>query len=421
MEKVGSIDFNRPDLFSFAILQARSFVAPKSGLCYNKTIKTGIGVFALLRIFVTGDNHIGLKYASHEQAALLASSRISAFEGMVEVANRENCALFVITGDLFENTGGVAKRDVKLLLEILSRFQGVVAVLPGNHDYYDKDAKVWQYFRDVMTSCDNILLLEEYRPYEIVVNGEAAVLYPALCTSLHSVPGQNNLGWIKQTEIAQDDRYHIGVAHGAVEGETIDNEGQYFLMKRPELESIPVDAWLIGHTHVPFPRNLTEEYTPCEEIFNAGTHVQTDVACNTEGQCFVVELATDKSVRAKKVLSGNLRFYRKNIAVTAGGLESTVSSALAGIADNSVVELILTGAVTAEEYEARADILENVLSRFIEGTYSDYALSKLISRELIAAEFPETSFSAGLLNALLVEPKEAQLAYELLKSLKEGK
>ena len=378
-------------------------------------------MFALLRIFVTGDNHIGLKYASHEQAALLASSRLTAFEGMVETANRESCALFIITGDLFENTGSVAKRDVRLLLEILSRFQGVVAVLPGNHDHYDKDAKVWQYFRDFMSSCDNIMLLSEYRPYEITVNGEAAVLYPALCTSLHSAPGQNNLDWIKQTEIGQDDRYHIGVAHGAVEGETIDNEGLYFLMKRSELESIPVDAWLIGHTHVPFPRNLTEEYAPCEKIFNAGTHIQTDVSCNTEGQCFVVEIAADKSVRAKKVLSGTLRFYRKSVAVTAGGLESAIGSALAGIADNSVVELILTGAVTAEEYEARTDILENALSRFLEGTYHDYALSKLISRELIEAEFPETSFSAGFLNALLAEPKEAQLAYELLRSLKEGK
>ena len=44
-----------------------------------------------------------------------------------------------------------------------------------------------------------------------------------------------------------------------------------------------------------------------------------------------------------------------------------------------------------------------------------------ISKELIESEFPETSFSAGLLTSLLDEPKEAQLAYELLKSLKEGK
>ena len=322
----------------------------------------------MIRIFVTGDNHIGLKYASHEQAAILSSRRITAFEGMVESANQDNCALFAITGDMFENTYSVSKRDIKVLLDTLSKFRGTVIVLPGNHDYYDKDVKVWQYFKDVMTSYDNVMLLTEYRPYKITANGENVVLYPVLCTSLHSAPGQNNLGWIKDLEIANDGAYHIGIAHGAVEGETIDNEGHYFLMKRSELEDIPVDAWLIGHTHVPFPRNLTEMFTASDKIFNAGTHVQTDVACNTEGQCFVIEISENKTVQAKKVISGNLRFYRKNISVTAGNMENIIIRELADISDDSVVDIILTGAVSAEEYEDRASIIENMLSRFIEGT-----------------------------------------------------
>lgn len=374
----------------------------------------------MLRIFVTGDNHIGLKYASHEQSSVLALSRITAFEGMVKTANRENCTLFVITGDLFENIR-VPKRDIATLLDTLSRFQGTVVVIPGNHDYYDKDVQVWQYFKDVMAAYDNIMLLTDYRPYEIDVNGEAVILYPALCTSLHSAPGQNNLGWIKEMTIDHDSAYHIGIAHGAVEGETIDKEAQYFPMKRSELESIPMDAWLIGHTHVPFPRNLTETYSASERIFNAGTHVQTDVSCNTDGQCFIVEIADNKSVRAKKVVSGNLRFYRKHIPVTESEMASTIAHELKDITDNSVVDIILTGAITSEEYEDRHKIIEAALARFIEGTYNDYALSKLISKTLIESEFPETSFSAGLLNALLDEPKEAQLAYELLKALKEGK
>ena len=375
----------------------------------------------MLRIFVTGDNHIGLRYASHEQAAVLSSRRITAFESMVDAANKENCALFAITGDLFENTYSVSKRDIKILLGTLSQFRGIVVVLPGNHDYYDKEAKVWQYFKDVMTSYDNILLLTEYRPYEITANSDNIILYPALCTSLHSSPGQNNLDWIKKTEIENDSVYHIGIAHGAVEGETIDNEGHYFLMKRSELEDIPVDAWLIGHTHVPFPRNLTETLAPCGKILNAGTHVQTDVSCNTEGLCFVVELDNNKSIKAKKVLSGNLRFYRKSISVTAGNMANIITREVADIDDNSVVDIILTGAVSADEYEERNQIIDAALSRFVEGTYNDYTLSKLISKDLIESEFPETSFSAGLLRSLLDEPKEAQLAYELLKCLKESR
>lgn len=370
----------------------------------------------MLKLFVTGDNHIGLKYASHEQAALLAAERIEAVGRMVEKANAEKCGLFVITGDLFENTYGISKKDVKAVSDILSAFNGTVAVLPGNHDYYDGEAKVWQYFKDSIH--DNILLLTDYRPYEIAVGDETAVLYPALCTSLHSAKGENNLGWIKNTEITDTHKYHLGIAHGAVEGETIDSEGQYFLMTRDELYAIPVDAWLIGHTHVPFPRDLkSDSYTEGERIFNAGTHVQTDVSCNTEGCCFILEIAEDKTARAKKVISGGIRFYRKNITLTAGDMNAILSRELDAISDNSVVDIILDGAVSDAEYADRDAVLTELTSRFTESTYNDHALSRLISDELIKSEFPETSFSAEFLNALLDEPKEAQLAYELLKEL----
>ena len=166
---------------------------------------------------------------------------------------------------------------------------------------------------------------------------------------------------------------------------------------------------------------MTEEFTSGNKIFNAGTHVQTNVSCNTEGQCFIVEIDENKNVRAKKMVSGNLRFYRKNITVTAGEMEANINRELADINDNSVVDIFLTGAVSVEEYEDRMNIVDGILSRFIEGTCNDCDLSKLISKELIESEFSETSFSAGLLTSLLNDPKEAQLAYELLKSLKENK
>ena len=375
----------------------------------------------MMKVFLTGDNHIGLKYASHEKAAILAQNRITAFDGMVRTANDEDCSLFVIAGDLFESHFSASKKDIKILLEKLSRFRGTIVVLPGNHDYYDKDSKVWQCFKAEMTAYDNIMLLTENRPYELHVNDSDVVLYPALCTKLHSEPGENNLTWIKTAHIESDDVYRIGIAHGAVEGEAIDREGQYFTMTRSELEGIPVDVWLIGHTHVPFPNNLTNEFMPCEKILNAGTHVQTDVSCNTEGLCFIVEINENKTIRAKKYKSGNIRFYRKSITVTANEMEEILTRELAGIDSNSVVDVILSGAVSAEEYENRTVISEKSLSRFLEATYDDHALSRQISKAFIDAEFPETSFSAKFLTALLDNPKEAQLAYELINTLKDEK
>lgn len=373
----------------------------------------------MLRIFLTGDNHIGLRYAGHEEAARLAGARIDAFAGMVEAANENGCELFVVAGDLFERLRGIAKRDVKAVVDALSRFNGTVAVLPGNHDYYSPDAKLWQDFSDCAQSADNIMLLKEYRPYRVSAGDNDVVLYPALCTSMHSVPGENNLGWIKEAEI-DPSVFNIGIAHGAVEGETIDSEGLYFLMSPTELEAIPVDVWLIGHTHVPFP-SLTDSFTEAGRIFNAGTHVQTDVNCNCAGQSFIIELSDDKSVRARQVETGALRFYRKSIVLSPETMEDTLRRELSALGDNSFVGLRLSGSVTTDEYDARHELLEELLGRFIEGTYSDAELSRLISAEIIDAEFAETSFAAGFLKDLLDEPKEAQLAYELLKSLGEGK
>ena len=373
----------------------------------------------MLRIFLTGDNHIGLRYAGHEASAELAAARIDAFAGMVNIANENGCELFVVAGDLFERLRGIAKRDVKAVVDALSRFNGTVAVLPGNHDYYSPDAKLWQDFSDCAQAADNIMLLKEYRPYRVSAGDNDVVLYPALCTSMHSAPGENNLGWIKEAEI-DPSVFNIGIAHGALEGETIDSEGLYFLMSRPELEAIPVDVWLIGHTHVPFPA-LTDSITEAGRIFNAGTHVQTDVNCNCAGQCFIIELSDDKSVRARQVETGALRFYRKSLVLSPETMEDTLRRELSALGDNSVVDLRLSGSVTTDEYDARHELLEELLGRFIEGTYSDAELSRLISAEIIDAEFAETSFAAGFLKDLLDEPKEAQLAYELLKSLGEGK
>ena len=375
----------------------------------------------MLRIFITGDNHIGLKYLSHEKASFLAAARLEALKGMAERANMENCGLFVITGDLFENNYGVPQRDIRAAIDALSAFKGTVALLPGNHDYYDRDSKLWQHLEKECGEKDNILLLTQSRPYNITVGDEDVTLYPAPCLSLHSEIGQNNLGWIKNENIPQPGCYRIGVAHGALYGQTIDSEGQYFLMTRQELENIPLDAWLLGNTHVPFPQDLREEFSECENILNPGTHVQTDVNCRTEGLCFIVEIGPDKKVRAKKVKTGTVRFFRLELKLSPGMAEKAVKEALAPLPDRSSVELMLSGPVTPEEYERLDAAAQGLLSRFIEGKCVRTDVSRLVSQELIDSFYPETSFASAFLKSLLDDPAEAQMAFDLLQTLKEDR
>lgn len=376
----------------------------------------------MIRIFVTGDNHIGLKYINHEKSALLAKTRIDAFVDMVRTAKDEECELFVITGDLFENTHSLTKREIKELFDILSTFSGTVAILPGNHDYYDSETKLYRYIGELLPQYDNILLLSEYRPYSLVVDEKEVVLYPALCTSQHSERGENNLDKIADEEIIPDSCFRIGIAHGSLEGLTIDSEGEYFPMTHAELESIPVDAWLIGHTHVPYPTLPDDRYVEAGRIFNPGTHTQTDIANNTEGLCFILEIEDgdgQKRVLARKTVTGKIRFSRRSVEIKGNGIGQSIENALSDLPDSSVVDITLIGAISSEEYDERETVINASLSRFIEARYNDVKLTKLISRELIDSEFAETSFAAKLLYALIDEPKQAQLAYDLLKSLGE--
>lgn len=382
----------------------------------------------MIRIFETGDLHIGRTYSDrskHPEGQSLAEKRVDAIAGMVDAANREACDLFVVTGDLFDKTYGIGKKRVARVADELSRFRGTALILPGNHDHYPADAipEVWQLFLEAKEGKSNLILLSDFAPYKLSVGDEEAVIYPAFCHI--NTAAENNLGWIKELEIPADEVYRIGIAHGAVAGHTIDTEGEYFSMTEAELQAIPMDLWLIGHTHVMFPDDLGFAYQKAGKILNAGTHVQTDVRNNTEGNCFIIELEKtaegQTDVRAKRYLSGNVFFKRLELHIKAddsgSSLRDAITKAVAGIAANTSVSLKLSGTVSREEYADRENIYEECLGGFFEHPHpADQELLELISPEFINSRFSELTFPARLLMKLAEDPKKAQMAYDLLTS-----
>lgn len=364
----------------------------------------------MLKIFVTGDNHIGMTYANHSAREKIIEERIAAFSVMVDKANDEGCDLFAITGDLFENTE-VDSKSVKAVANILADFNGYVAVLPGNHDYYDGKAEVWKIFSDAIANKDRIVLLRDETAYDY----GKFVIYPSICKDDHSAAYKNGLDWIKRQDIPNDGKYRIGMAHGNIEGEALDDEGKYYPMTRDELNAIGVDVWLIGHIHVPFPKGLTEEFSPTEHrIFNAGSHVQVHVKNNTEGCCFILEIDENKNIRAKRFVSGKLRFYRREIEVVSGKLEETLTRELSGYRDESSVEITVKGAVSDEEYNDRGEIVKKVCGRFWENEIHDEKLFPHITKEVIEKRFHEQSLYAKMLNRLISDPKQTYMAFDLL-------
>ena len=379
----------------------------------------------MIKLFVTGDNHIGKRYDRYPEAKeKLISSRLDCIEDMVKEAENENCDFFIVTGDLFDRINQIKVGDVKRIVNALSSFYGNVLILPGNHDYYTGEEKIWTDFEKAMDAQDHsITLLKEFKPYTFNVGDERVIVYPAYCQSKHSK--DNNLGWIKDEDIPLDNTYKIGIAHGAISGVTPDLNNEYFLMTESELLSIPVDVWAVGHTHIQYPVLTQKDTVTGHRIFNAGTHEQTDLHNNTEGCCFIISI--DKSqgstrVSARKYISGKIRFYDMDITVKGNSnnsLASEIKKRVNDIDDNSVIRINVSGTVRTEEYENRKVIYNSILSRFLAFEAEDSELSEEISIEKIHSEFSEMSFASKLMESLMSNPLELQMAYELMKDCKD--
>ena len=379
----------------------------------------------MVKLFVTGDNHIGRKYDRYpEIKEKLIKSRIDCLQDMVRKAEEEGCDFFVITGDLFDNINSIKVGDVKNVVMTLSAFNGRVLVLPGNHDYFTGDDKVWRDFENALTKTDhNITILNEFREYSFTDIGDKdVVIYPAFCQSKHSV--ENNLGWIKNAEIETRESINIGIAHGALKGITPDMKEEYFLMSEEELKKIPVDAWLIGHTHIAYPGDLDEtKETAGYKIFNAGTHEQTDLHNNSEGDCFIIRIEKndgEPTVYAKKYISGKIRYYDIKVQLGAGtGLKESLAKKAGGYTGNSVIRVTVSGTVPRTEYEDRKKIYEEVLGEYLTYEVNDNELSEEITIDTIRREFAETSFAAQFMEQLMSDPTELQMAYKMLQECME--
>ena len=381
----------------------------------------------MVKIYVTGDNHFGKKYDRYpEIKEKLIDSRFEVLKDMVRKAEAEGCELFIVTGDLFDNINTIKVADVKRVVEILAAFTGNVIVLPGNHDYYTGEEKVWKDFENALSSVDhNITLIKEFKPFSFDAGEENVVIYPAFCQSKHSK--ENNLGWIREADIQRDGVINIGLAHGAIQGVTPDMKEEYFLMTESELLSIPVDAWLIGHTHIPYPDVLKEDKdTAGYKVFNAGTHEQTDLHNNTEGNGFIISIekqGSEARVLARKHVCGRIHFYDLDIQVrpdSETALADAVKEAIAGRDRNAVIRLKVSGSVKQAEYQEKEKVFRELLGSFLTYEKEDHELSEEITMDKIREEFAETSFAARFMEELMDNAAELQMAYQLLKSCNEN-
>jgi DNA repair exonuclease SbcCD nuclease subunit len=365
-----------------------------------------------MKIFHTADVHLGMKFAGYPSVQQkLIEARFEALKRCVDMANEQGCELFVVGGDLFDRVS-VAKGDVKRAADMLAEFQGrLVVVLPGNHDFVtDRPDGLWAIFKGFADN--HVLVLESkkiypLKPYDMDVN-----VYAAPCHAKHSP--ENGIAWIREIEKDADVRFHIGIAHGSLEGLSPDFNKDYYPMTESELLSCGLNLWLMGHTHIPYPAAPG----PKSKIFYPGTPEPDGFDCEHEGKALLIEIGEDKEVEASFLSTGAYRFEYEEGEI---GSWDEAEKIMVKYSDpnhrNTLLKLKLKGRLPEEEHKKLGLIRETLEKNLSLFQFDSTAVTIKITPDVIDKEFTEHSFPYRLLKQLAEEDdfEALQAAYELVR------
>lgn len=362
-----------------------------------------------IKILHTSDLHIGMKFNSYNDDVRnqLVEARFLSLENMINKSNDLECDLFVISGDLF-NSIQVSKKDLNRTAQILNKFNGsFVLILPGNHDYDNNIVELWREFERM--NLENVILLNKHEIYNLNIHDKNINIYPAHCHNKHS--STNNLKWIKEENINPEE-INIGISHGAIEGLSADLEGNYFLMGLNELENIPVDIWLIGHTHVRYP--YVEEIKN-HKIFNAGTHEPDGLNYKDEGSCWYIELSKEETF-TKRIITGKYRFKDLYEEIESDEQFFQLKEELiSNITSSDLLRLNLKGSVSKDLYSNISSIYKELEEACFYLIVNDNELKLKVDSEIIKKEFTQGSFPYEFLMSLEDDEEALQLAYEMVR------
>ncbi|PKP56359.1 hypothetical protein CVT91_13325 [Candidatus Atribacteria bacterium HGW-Atribacteria-1] len=360
-----------------------------------------------IKIFHTADLHLGMRFAGYPDVQdELINARYETLENMVEVANRENCTLFVMAGDLFDRIT-LNVKDISRAARALNEFNGeLIIILPGNHDYYTHDSKLWNEFSK--HAGDRILILKNPDIYDLNKYHLKIKIYAGPCSAKHS--SENMIKWVNSRESNENDSIKIGLAHGSLEGVSPDFDKTYYPMTRKELGSSGIDLWLIGHTHLPWPENPDKN----SRILIPGTPEPDGFDCTHQGSAFIIDLES----------SSNINFSINQVSLNDDNDITSMKRKYTGDEfSNVVLRLILKGRLRKEELDMVEEAIDLINDNVLLLQTVKDELHESITYDLINSKFTENSFPHQLLSSLLEEKEEIsfkslQKAYDIIREVR---
>ncbi len=351
----------------------------------------------------------------------LCEARFTALEKIVEKANTVECELLVIAGDLF-NSNKVPKKEVLRSLEILEGFMGnCILYLPGNHDYYSGfPSGIWEVLE--AKAYDKLLICKEKKMYSLKEYYLPLFVYPGPCDSQQGT--ENVISWIKAPEentAERNDYFHLGLAHGSIEGISPDMTKRYFPMDRGNLEKQNLDLWIIGHTHVSHPRETSKK----DSIIVPGTPEPDGFDYPYEGSAWIISVDKKKNMTKERFSTGSYRFIRLEEEIHTGddledtltGLKKREKERSSGV--ETLLRLELRGTLPKQDFYRLGPFVEEVQDLLFYAEVDTAGIRPKITPEEIGNEFREGSFAYMLLSRLADnnDPEALQRAYRLIEDM----
>jgi len=370
-----------------------------------------------IKIFHTADLHLGMKFAGYPDIQdKLINARYETLANMVAIANKEECDLFIIAGDLFDRVT-VKAGEISRAVKTLNEFEGeLVMVLPGNHDYYTNDSSLWNNFSQL--AGDRMLVLKEPKVYDLKNYHLDAAVFSCPCSSKHSA--ENMLGWISTDNLTSDNSIKIGIAHGSLEGVSPDFDKTYYPMTNEELESRGLDLWLIGHTHLSWP----EKPDGKSKIFISGTPEPDGFDCKHKGNAFIIRLESPLEKKVQNISTGKYRFLIKQITLNDEDIIKRMEEKYNKEEyKNTILRLVLKGRLKREELLKVKEAIKSIEEKVLYLQVIQEELDEEITSKLINSEFTQDSFPHQLLMSLLKNKDAAanralQKAYDIIREIK---
>ncbi|SIQ00986.1 metallophosphoesterase family protein [Halanaerobium kushneri] len=367
-----------------------------------------------LKIMHTGDLHLGMKFNQYPNISTeLENARYQALENIIREANRRNTDLLAIAGDLFDRAS-IKNVKIKETISILNGFAGdAILILPGNHDYSDGVSNLWSQFKTEIKG--RMLILDQEKIYLLNDFGINAAVYPAPCD--RKLSAENRLGWIKNLTERPQTNYHLLLAHGALAGFSPDLNDDYFKMTEKELLNLEMDLYLLGHSHLPYPK---KEKLSGYKIFNNGTPEPDGMDCSHPGSAWYIELNKKKEVEASRIKTGNYHFSDQEAELNSlNDLKNLIDKIIDSEAKTKILRLRLKGELPRDDFAEKDKQLARLRENCFYVKIDQNDLTIKINQELITEEFAENSFPFQLLKELEDNHQAQYLAYKMLKEVQQ--